>query len=329
MFKTLLATADRAGERVASVETAACLAESVGGRLRILHVLDTEHPDELHRQAASCKAGDAISGRQTRAAKRLGKIYRDLIDRLPETEIRVAVGRPWAEILRCARETETDLILMGPHGSLAGPSERLAGRVGGTVQGVVTREICPVMIVNRPLCLSIAHLRNIMVGIDFSASCECALCFAVRLAAFCGARVFAFHMLPIPPYPKYARSDFETDRAEAAERLTYFCREYMGNLPHETIVKGGVLPHVELLGGAVRIGADLIVLGTHTGEQRGRWYPGSVVEQVSLQSVCPVVVINAPDALQPWEGECHFTGDGSDRRHRPIRVFSKKINPSE
>lgn len=234
--------------------------------------------------------------------QQLQKTYQAVLGRVSMSQVRVATGFPWEAILRSARQVGADLIVMGPHSgrALQKGVVRVAGKVGSTVEGVVTREKCPVMIVNPRLNRPVYRFARILVGIDFSAACECALCFAGQLAAFYNAKVTAFHMIPVPPYPKYTRRDYETDRLAAEERLYYFCREYLDPTDWSRHIKPGVLPHLELLGCAETFQADLIVLGSHTRQSRGKWYPGSAVERVSYRSNCPVLVINDPEALRPW-----------------------------
>ena len=48
---------------------------------------------------------------------------------------------------------------------------------------------------------------------------------------------------------------------------------------------------------------DLIVMGSHTKEKSGKWYVGSAVEQVSLRSICPVIVVTDPKALLSMDRE--------------------------
>lgn len=261
---------------------------------------------------------------ETGVREQLKIAHREAIDIATDAQIQVATGYPWEEILSRARETDADLIVMGPHSGRAFQRGvvRVAGQIGSTVQGVVTREKCPVMIVSPRLSILSSRFTRIMVGIDFSAACECALCFAGQVAKYYSAKVFAFHMIPIPPYPKYTADDYKADRSTASERLKYFCSEYLENTDWTYHIKGGVLPHIEILSCAEKVDADLIVLGSHTRQTRGKWYPGSAVERVSYRSNCPVVVINDPNALHPWqEMQVSVTKD-EHPKDRHIHLFT-------
>ena len=94
--------------------------------------------------------------------------------------------------------------MLGPHSGRAAEKGviRVAGKIGSTVEGVIMRENCPVMIINSAIDMPIPEFKRIVVGIDFSLSCECALALAARLAGQFGGRIFLMHMIPVPPYPK-------------------------------------------------------------------------------------------------------------------------------
>lgn len=327
MFKRILSATDRVKARDASVETAARLAASNHAHLRVLHVL--ESASEAHGSWVKHDRTNAGIDWNPKygndAARQIKKQYRDLLGSTFPFDIRIEIGCPWEEILASSREMGADLIVMGPHRSRAAEKgvARVSGKLGSTVEGVVTRENCPVMIVNRKLSHVANGFKNILVGIDFSAACECALCFSAKLASHYHARVFPFHMIPIPPFPKYSRDDYTADRKAAMEHLKYFCREYMEETSHDFIVMGGVLPHIEILDCAAVVKADLILMGSHTREKRGKWYPGSAVERVSIQSTCPVMVINDPEALQPRGRARNTMSDADGRCNRRIRVFNR------
>ena len=331
MFKTILAATDYVTERDPLVETAARLAAANHGRLFILHVLESASTKNRRwvKHYATGKELQCDKDYEDDIQQQLLAAHQEAINTAPESIIRVATGYPWEEILRWAHQENADLIIVGPHSgrALQKGVVRVVGKVGSTVEGVIRREKCPVMIVNPHQSNITFPFTRILVGIDFSATCECALCFAGQLARLTGAKVYAYHMIPIPPYPKYTRSDYQADQASSRERLLYFCREYLEGADWTCQVKGGVQPHKELLHFAKKIFADLIVLGSHTRQSRGKWYPGSAVERVSYRSSCPVMVINDPQALSPWHGMPVSPGKEKDSKNRYIRVFTGRAAP--
>ena len=69
---------------------------------------------------------------------------------------------------------------------------------------------------------------------------------------------------------------------------------------HQSVLKPGVQPHLEILQFVRQVDADLIIMGSHTRDRTGKWYAGSVVQQVACHARCPVIVVNGPEALNPW-----------------------------
>jgi nucleotide-binding universal stress UspA family protein len=330
MFKSILAATDQVTERDPLVETAAQQAALNRGRLYILHVLESASTRNRrwvkHYATGEDLQCDTVYEDQIRHQLRVA--HQAAVKTAPLTQIHVATGYPWKEILHRARQDEADLIVMGPHSGRARQKGvvRMAGQVGSTAEGVIRREKCPVLIVNSHLPQPAKRFKRILVGIDFSEACECALCFAGRLARFYHARVWAFHMIPIPPYPKYTRHDYLADQRSASERLQYFCREYLEATDWSHHIKGGVQPHKALLDWAAKVSADLIVLGSHTRRSEGKWYPGSAVERVSYHANCPVVVINDPDALLPWADMQASLAQDKTPKDRRIHVFTARTD---
>ncbi len=215
---------------------------------------------------------------------------------------------------------------MDPHSGLAAEKgvSRVVGKIGSTVEGVVMRENCPVMIVNPSIQTQTAEFKKIVVGIDFSVSCECALSFAVQLSKKSGGKIFPYHMIPVVPYPKYTRADYDADLAVSKQRLKEFCGNFLNGVPHAYNIWGGALPHQEIIKCAEKNKADMIVIGSHTKETNGKWYAGSVVERTGFRSNCPVIVVTDLDALLLWDVDTLSKAEIGKEKDRLIHVFSKK-----
>jgi nucleotide-binding universal stress UspA family protein len=328
MFKKILAATDLITASDAQVLTAAKVAEQNQAKLYILHVLESAST-ENRRLIKHFRTGEDIITHvdyESAVKKQINNIYTEVFQPTLNYEIRVTPGFPWEEILRWAREISTDLIILGPHSTRAEEKGvvRTIGKIGSTVEGVIMHENCPVMIVNPSIQKESLNFKRILVGIDFSKSCECALSFAVKLAQKYGSKLFPFHMIPVPPLPKYSRAEYEADTESAKKRLKEFCREFLEETNHEYIVWGGALPHLEILKCAEKKDADLIAMGSHTKEKAGKWYAGSVVERVSFRSKCAVVVVTDPEVLLTWEDSLTKRIQAKKDSDRSIRVFTKK-----
>jgi len=311
MFNKVLAATARPLACDESVLSASRIAQHDNAKLLILHVLESD--SSIYRNYIKhLRTGEEIVSGEAYPEEVKEEFYEKCSGGLKsrdEFEIHIAVKVPWMEILRCAREENVDLIVLGAHNGKADSEERGGtGRtVGSTAEGVIKHERCPVMIVNKPIPESKVTFEKIMVSIDFSPSCISAFQFAVELAQKQGSKLYLFHMLPVPPQPEYAQTQYESDIRKIRQRLE---EEFRNELPEtiETEIDtwGGVYPELEILKLAAEKDIDLIVMGSHTkikGKlQESRWYVGSAVQRVSARSVCPVVVITDPKVLKKWEG---------------------------
>lgn len=332
MFTNILAAIDRVTVVDTPVFTAARIAKQNNGKLHIIHVLESGSADNRNL-IKHFKTGEEIvtgAAYEKSVTEEIKKVYADVLKSCGNYEIRVTPGFPWEEILRWARQIGIDLIVLGPHSTRAEEKGvvRVVGKIGSTVEGVIMRETCPVMIVNPSIQKEGLAFKRILVGIDFSRSCECALCFAVKLGQEYGSKLFPFHMIPVPPLPKYSKADYEADRDTGKKRLKEFCHDFLQGTDHEYSVRGGALPHLEILKYAEKKDADLIAMGSHTKEKAGKWYAGSVVERVGFRSKCAVVVVTDPEVLLPWEDSLTAKIHTETDTDRLIRVFSKKKNTS-
>ncbi|MFH1156354.1 MAG: universal stress protein [Pseudomonadota bacterium] len=331
MFKNILVATDTITGPDAPVLAAIDLAQLRGSGLHILHVLESASAQdrnlvkhfktnqEIRADGAYVKTvQDALSAAYGKEADSAGKAC-----------FHVTTGYPWEEILRIAREVDTDLIMVGPHSDHAAKKGVIRGtaRIGSTVQNVIAHEHCPVMIVSRPIEKDKLLFKRIVVGIDFSVACECALCLSVKLSRNFGSILYPFFMLPVPPYPKHSESDSRADMTVLRQRLEEFCDIYLDGIDHEYKVWAGVLPHQEVLECARKLDADLIMLGSHTKKSNGKWYAGSVVEQVSHGAQCPVVSVSDPQALEKWKDIRVPALDGEAPMDRSIHLFTNTPSP--
>jgi len=307
-----------------------CIRDRNNAKLHIIHVLESASSDNRHL-IKHFKTGEEIvtgAAYEEAVTEEINKVYAEVLGAYGNYEIRVTPGFPWEEILRWARQISTDLIVLGPHSTRAEEKGvvRAVGKIGSTVEGVIMRENCPVMIVNPSIRKEGLAFKRILVGIDFSRSCECALCFAVKLGQEYGSKLFPFHMIPVPPLPKYSKADYEADTDTGKKRLKEFCHDLLEGTDHEYSVRGGALPHLEILKYAEKKDAHLIAMGSHTKEKAGKWYAGSVVERASFRSKCAVVVVTDPEVLLPLEDSLTAKIHTEKDRDRLIRVFSKNKN---
>ena len=236
------------------------------------------------------------------AAQRIYAHYATRFPFLKPEDVRIVLGVAWEALFRSAVELDCDLIVMGPHSrppdSVMAPQTKRF--LGSTADGVISRSRCPVLIANGAFGAGELDFKHIVVGVDFSSSCTAAVGMAALFARRCDAFITAFHMLPIAPYPKYSPETLQADHERQQKRMHELCRRLLKGTGYQSVLKTGVRPHTEILRFIEHVGADLIIMGSHTKDRTGKWYAGSVVQRITCHARCPVIVVNGPEALTPW-----------------------------
>ncbi len=305
MFSRILTATDLLEACDAVVLTALEMARQNEAQLFILHVLESRYSGH-HREFVV----DFETGEETVATAEYIQKVKDVLDEkcggalkpYGKYEIRVRAGFPWMEILRWARKENVKLVVMGPH---AGKAEekgvaRTVNKIGSTLEAVIMRARCPVMVVNQFIPKEKLNFKKIMVCMGFSKTCQYAFEFAAKVAKRYQSELYVFHMLPVP-MGYYTQSELERAREEKRKQLDALCQEGAAGLKCKSVVWEGTLPYVEILKYARENDVDLIVMGSHTKEKDKKWYIGSAVEQVSLRAASPVMVVTHPEAVVKFE----------------------------
>jgi nucleotide-binding universal stress UspA family protein len=216
--------------------------------------------------------------------------------------IEAAVGVPYREILRKARQEDIDLIIMGAHTRQEDVgAARYRSIVGSTMQRVAKHARCPVVIINRPCTTCWKLFSNIVFGTDFSKAADYAYLWAQKLAREVGARLHIFHACDL----SFSAAGVVIDQGEIENRIQAakekIEKRYVAKLNgydnYSIEVREGI-PYVEILKFAREKTGDLIVMAHHTKEvDPEKAMLGSTVEQVVLRSACPVASVNHPDKV--------------------------------
>ncbi|MEJ2656820.1 MAG: universal stress protein, partial [Desulfobacterales bacterium] len=110
MFKRILAATDVLTDGDTPVLTASKIAERNNAKLYILHVLESAS-SENRQLIKHFRTGQDVlttTDYENSVKTQLYQIYQETFQSSLNYEIRVAPGFPWEEILRCAREKNTD-----------------------------------------------------------------------------------------------------------------------------------------------------------------------------------------------------------------------------
>jgi nucleotide-binding universal stress UspA family protein len=147
--------------------------------------------------------------------------------------------------------------------------------------------------------LSIASfVRRILVPTDFSAGANRALTLAIKFAKLLRAAIDLLHVQPIPTYapvPSLPGAAALLPLPEAAQYIHESLAVLAAGVRESGLecqtgsVEGS--PGDEIIDYATKIGADLIVMGTHGGGGVRRGLLGGVAEKVLRAACCPVLVV--------------------------------------
>jgi nucleotide-binding universal stress UspA family protein len=156
----------------------------------------------------------------------------------------------------------------------------LAGKTGATID----------------LVPQLLHMQRVLVPIDFSASAEKALDYAIPFAEQFGAKITVLHILELPtPSIDFVVYDLDREgyQIAAQQHLDSITRKRISNASPETItttIRSGI-PWLEICKAAKELDAGLIILTTHGHTGLKRVLLGSTAERVVRHAPCPVLVV--------------------------------------
>jgi len=276
-FSRILVPLD--GSRLAeAVLPAACsIAEKLGARLLLVHVLEREAPVTVHGEPHLRGADDASAYLEEHAIplRRRGLTVEVHVHERPVTDVAAA---------RAARthELAADLIAMCAHGR----SNLRTQLIGSIAERILRGGSVPILLrtVRRPGGASF-ELRKLLVPIDFGHDVDTALAAARTLATPYRAELVLL-AAPEPPPPPTARllpettaltRQYELDNLR--HRLAELARQLPADLDLQTIV-ADASPTDAILDATESLPADLILLVTHAHAGLSNWYDPSIVQRL-------------------------------------------------
>ncbi len=201
---------------------------------------------------------------------------------------------PLGETVNAVERHRADLVVVGTHG-YSGLKHAVLGSV---TERILQRVPCPVMVVKEEPKSWTPQVRQIFVPVDFSEHSKVAVAVATELAIAFGARLEVFHAIDFAPgYTPYfppEASELQTNIELRAQEQLEALREGVVGLPEEAqarLVRGPAARAI--LEESERIGADLMVMGSHGRSGLARWTLGSTTERTVRKALCPVIVVKA------------------------------------
>jgi nucleotide-binding universal stress UspA family protein len=280
-FTRILVPLDGSQLAEAVMPAARSIADKLGARLLLLHVLEREPPAEVH--------GEPHLGTAHQARVYLEEQGDELRRQGVAVECHVH-GRPIEDVAAAinthAQELGADLIAMCAHGR----SNLRARIIGSIAERILRGESVPILLrtVRRPDAVAF-NLRRLLVPIDFGHDFEAALAAARELAPPYGATVTLLSTLE-PPVPttsrllpatsalsrEYEADDLRRRMGPLADRLRADVREVRAVVADQP-------PTDAILAAGDSLRPDLIVLVTDAHGGLSSWYDPSTTQELLRQ----------------------------------------------
>lgn len=278
----ILVATDGSEESREAVRFGATLTHALGGKLTLVHVVDS--PQE---QGA---AETVLNEARDEAAKYGG-----------QGSTHVKVGDPAEAIVGVRREIAADMLVVGTH------ARKGVARVvlGSVAESLYKRALCPVAVV-REFDQSSGILGPLVAPTDFSEGANHAVQAAALLARTLGVRLTVLHVLPeaLPPKgeegPEARRRAAERLRRDAEARLRSLGESLRLNAAQVDLALVTGVDAAEVVHMGKEIHAGCIVMGTRGLSGLPRVLLGSVTDQVLREAPCPVLVVPLGTVPSGW-----------------------------
>ncbi len=329
--REILVCLDRSVRGERSLEHAAALAQRFGSRLTLLHVL--EQP--LRPSGAPAfSPPDPLEWEILRADSKsyLERLRRRLLEQGIEANARLVEGHAPTRIVREARETGADLVVLASHGA-HGPT---CWALGHTAQTVAARVSASLMLVPTyhaaPEAETETALRRILVPLDGSRRAECVLPLVTELGREPRAQVRLLHV--VRPPEAFSLTYLTSEERDLAARLEQRCSvlaaRYLERIV-ERLEDAGVSARAfverdrdvrdAITAWARRGDLDLVVMAAH-GATGNRCEPrGSIAQHLLTRGTIPMLVVQD---VPPEEGRWDLEHASDEHARRPTELYPRE-----
>ncbi len=299
MFKNILfgTSASQASDHAARV--AFELAMRFNAHIRLFHVLGvpTRGFSYLVEDVRTGKKLVIDDDYKAWVKEEIKTYYANQLENCKNYDIQVGVGYPHREILREARSSKPDLIVLGGHTEEEEGAAYKKVVAGSTLQLVAKSARCPVLVISRPAASFWGGISSVMLGTDFSNASDSAFHFAKKVAtAITDCELHIFHAMDIGSIHAgltLSQEEIEERIREARRKIRFKYVSKLGDFKKYSMEVWEGLPYMEIVKFARERQADLIVMAHHTRDsdaENARL--GSNMEQVIMRSNCPVISVN-------------------------------------
>jgi nucleotide-binding universal stress UspA family protein len=282
-MKQILVATDFSTRADRALRRATLLAREAGAQLVLVHVVDEDLPPRL------------LEAERLEATALLQELAATVsfVDAVP-CAARLTVGEPFQAISGLAEELDADLIIMGQH-------RRQALRdvfVGTTVERTIRESLRPLVMANAPPA---RPYERVLAATDFSEGSAFALGAAQELGFLERARqTFVVHAFDAPARSLMLRSSATARQiaeyiAEEKERARAELDQFLGQFgfkPDARVLELAEHSAAKAIGDCARAyDVDLLIVGTQGRTGAGRFFVGSVAEEVLRCARTDVLVV--------------------------------------
>jgi len=211
-----------------------------------------------------------------------------------EARTRIVHDFPVAGIVKAAEESSDSLIVLGTHGRSGLPRTFL----GSTTEGVLRASPRPVLAVHADMAPPDRLFAKMLIAVDDSDPSDAAVTLAAGLVRMAGGRAVVCNAVDVNDILEKAGT-YGYDPMPFLDGLRDHAQDAIDRaLAHGGFPAGSATgsiveeePTRGIIAEAVRIGADLIVIGSHGRRGLRRLFLGSVAEHVVRNSPVPILVV--------------------------------------
>ena len=151
-----------------------------------------------------------------------------------------------------------------------------------------------------------AHIKKIVVPVDFSPTSESAVSYAAALARRIGASLHLIHALeptggPFELYERPSTEHLDDVYWNARTRLSALSQKLSLGEGTSKEVRPGLASKV-IVAVVIDLGADLVIMSTHGRTGVSHLLMGSVAEEVMRSARCPVLMIRDCGRAEAYRG---------------------------
>lgn len=288
-LRHVLACIDTPSFAEAILAQAVAVAEAIGARITVMHVLESPAAQEPMDPVEWALRRRDTAARLREHKSRIGDLCADSV---------IVVGQPAERISAWAHDNAVDLIVLGRDGESDGPFVRL----GDTARRVAEVANASVLLVPpMPLGDRSIHYRKVLVPLDGSSRSECALPLGLTIATAQKAEMLLVHAAPKVDLIESDLLEVEavTLRDQLYRRNERAARQYLdcirSRFPAAPTIRTRLLPSGDarraLAITAAEEGADLMVLSSAGKGGHADTTVGSVASYLINHINIPILLV--------------------------------------